>query len=264
MGTRPFRKPGIFMLSARSEAACSTAWRTSSLPTSTWSRTWLSASSSTCVSIRASKADLFRAPSRSLGAVRLFVVARHAESTLNLERRINGDPAVEVALTERGREESRQLGIQVANVPLDLCVYTRFGRTRDTAAIAVAGRGLPTLVEPLLDDIDIGELEGRSIDDYRAWKRVHRRSDPFPGGESLDDAARRYARGFRRLLERPERCILVVCHEIPLRYALNAAGGSDQLDGPVHELRNATPYLFDEPTLERAAEQIERLVVRAG
>jgi broad specificity phosphatase PhoE len=196
--------------------------------------------------------------------VRLFVIARHAESTLNLERRINGDPAVEVALTEHGREEARQLGIQVANVPLDLCVHTRFGRTRDTAAIAVAGRGLPTLVEPLLDDIDIGELEGRSIDDYRAWKRVHQRSDPFPGGESLDDAARRYARGFWRLLERSEPCILVVCHEIPLRYALNAAGGSDELDGPVHELRNATPYLFDEPALERAAEQIERVVVRAG
>jgi broad specificity phosphatase PhoE len=196
--------------------------------------------------------------------VRLFVIARHAESTLNLERRINGDPAVEVALTEQGREEARQLGIQVANVPLDLCVYTRFGRTHDTAAIAVEGRGLPTVVEPLLDDIDVGELEGRSIDAYRAWKREHRRADAFPGGESLDDAARRYARGFRRLLARPEGFVLVVCHEIPLRYALNAAGGSGELDGPVHQLRNATPYLFDAPALERAADHIETLVLSSS
>jgi broad specificity phosphatase PhoE len=192
--------------------------------------------------------------------VRLYVIARHAESTLNIERRINGDPAVEVPLTEDGREEARQLGIQVANVPFDLCVHTRFPRTRDTAAIAVAGRDLPTIVEPLLDDIDIGDLEGRSIDDYRAWKRAHRRSDRFPGGESLDDAARRYAQGFQRLLERREARVLVVCHEIPLRYALNAAGGSDDLDGPVHQLRNATPYLFDEATLARAVDQIEALV----
>ena len=192
--------------------------------------------------------------------MRLFVIARHAESTLNIERRINGDPSVEVPLTDDGREESRQLGIQVANVPLDLCVHTRFGRTRDTAAIAVSGRGVPTAVEPLLDDIDVGELEGRSIGDYRAWKRVHSRSDPFPGGESLDDAARRYVRGFRALLARPEECVLVVCHEIPLRYALNAAGSSDDLDGPVHQLRNATPYLFDEPALERAADHVEALV----
>ena len=191
--------------------------------------------------------------------MRLYVIARHAHSTLNVERRINGDPSVDVPLTDEGREEARQLGIQVANVPLDLCVHTRFGRTRDTAAIALAGRDVPTVVEPLLDDIDVGDLEGRSIDDYRAWKRAHSRSDRFPGGESLDDAALRYTRGFRALLALPEECVLVVCHEIPLRYALNAAGGSDDLDGPVHELGNATPYLFDEPALERAAGRIERL-----
>ena len=192
--------------------------------------------------------------------MRLFVIVRHAESTLNVERRINGDPAVPVPLTDRGLEEARQLGIQVANVPLDLCVHTRFGRTLETARAALAGREVPLAVEPLLDDIDVGDLEGRSIDDYRAWKRGHTHADPFPGGESLDHAARRYAGGFRRLLARPEEHVLVVCHEIPLRYALNAAGGSDDLDGPVHALRNATPYLFDEPALARAADQIEALV----
>src|SRR5919197_706580 len=179
---------------------------------------------------------------------------------LNVERRFNGDPSVDVPLTEQGREEARQLGIKVANLPLDLCVHTRFGRTLDTAAIALHGRDVPVVVEPLLDDIDVGELEGQSIDDYRAWKRAHSRSDPFPGGESLDDAALRYARGFRALLALPAERVLVVCHEIPLRYALNAAGGSDDLDGPVHELRNATPYLFDEPSLKRAAARIEELV----
>jgi broad specificity phosphatase PhoE len=85
------------------------------------------------------------------------------------------------------------------------------------------------------------------------------RSDPFPGGESLDDAARRYARALRKLLERPEASILVVAHEIPLRYALNAADGSDDLDGPAHQLPNATAYLFDREALTKAAEGIERL-----
>ncbi|TML59619.1 MAG: histidine phosphatase family protein [Actinobacteria bacterium] len=196
--------------------------------------------------------------------MRLYVIARHAESTLNIERRVNGDPSVDVQLTDDGREEARQLAIQVASMQLELCVHTSFGRTLDTAAIALAGRDVPMVVEPLLDDIDVGDLEGRSIDDYRAWKRAHSRSDAFPGGESLDDAARRYASGFRALLARPEERVLVVCHEIPLRYALNAAGGSDDLDGPVHELRNATPYLFDEPALERAAARIERLASSAA
>ena len=78
-------------------------------------------------------------------------------------------------------------------------------------------------------------------------------------GESLDEAALRYAEGFRRVLERSERTILVVCHEIPLRYALNAAMGSDELDGPTHDLRNATPYLFSEERLVRAVERIAEL-----
>jgi broad specificity phosphatase PhoE len=192
--------------------------------------------------------------------VELLIVVRHGESTLNLERRVNGDPAVDVDLTERGEEEARQLGLQVANVPLDLCVRTRFARTRQTAEIALAGREVPILVEPLFDDIDVGDLEGKRIEEYRAWKRGHVRSDPFPGGESLDDAARRYAKGYARLLDDPHETILLVGHEIALRYALNAAAGSNELDGPVHELRNAVPYLFDEAAVRRAVAGIEKLV----
>ena len=191
--------------------------------------------------------------------MRLYVIARHGESTLNHERRVNGDPSVPVTLTAKGRDESRLLGQQLAHLPLDVCVHSRFGRTRETAEIALAGRAVPFETEPLLDDIDIGRLEGKTLDDYRAWKDAHTRDDAFPGGESLNDAARRYAHAYRKLLERPESRLLVVTHEIPLRYAINAADGSDDLDGPTHQLANATPYLFDEAALERAAAQIEHL-----
>ena len=190
----------------------------------------------------------------------MLLLARHAQSTLNFEHRVNGDPSVDVPLTEDGREEARRLGAQVANVELDLCVHTRFPRTRETAELALEGRSVPLLVEPRLDDIDLGDLEGETIDDYRAWKHSHRRDEAFPSGESLDDAARRYATAFERLLARSERRILVVCHEIPVRYALNAAAGSDTLDGPAHEIGNCVPHLFDEDGLERGIAGIRRLV----
>jgi len=194
--------------------------------------------------------------------MRLFVVARHAESTLNAERRVNGDPSVPVGLTDRGREEARELGVQLAGLPLEACIVTRFLRTRETAELALAGRDVPLHTEPLLDDIRVGHLDGKTIEEYRAWKRGNPRSVPFPGGESLDDAAARYAQGFARLLASPWRTVLVVCHEIPLRYLLNAAGGSDELDAPVHELRNATPYLFDEDRLVRGVEGLARMTRR--
>ena len=125
--------------------------------------------------------------------MRLFVLARHGQSELNATRRVNGDPAVAVGLTPQGEAEAAGLALQLAGIELDLCVHTRFGRTQATAKLALAGRAVPLEVEPLLDDIDVGELEGRTIDDYRAWKRAHSREDAFPAGESLDDAARRYA-----------------------------------------------------------------------
>jgi broad specificity phosphatase PhoE len=191
--------------------------------------------------------------------VSLRILSRHAHSTLNLEHRINGEPAVDVRLTGEGREQARRLGEQLANIELDLVVHTRFPRTRETAEIALAARAVAIEVEPLLDDIRVGDLEGSSIEDYRAWKRVHTRADAFPGGESLDDAARRYAEAFRKLAARPERRIVVVCHEIPVRYALNGAAGSDTLDGPAHDIANATPYVFDAAALARAADRVAAL-----
>jgi broad specificity phosphatase PhoE len=191
--------------------------------------------------------------------VRLFVLSRHAESTLNRERRVNGDPAQPAPLTERGQEEARLLALQLGALAVELVVHTRFSRTRETAEAVAGARNLPRVEEPLFDDIRVGDLEGLSIERYREVKRELGRSRPFPGGESLDDAARRYAEGYQRLLERPESVVLVVFHEIPLRYALNAASGSNELDAPVHDLPNARPFLFDEATLTQAAERIAEL-----
>jgi broad specificity phosphatase PhoE len=191
--------------------------------------------------------------------VRLFVLARHAESVLNYEHRINGDPAVPAPLTEHGREQAALLGLQVRGLPLDVCVHTRFGRTLETARIALEGRDVPIVEEPLFDDVKIGDLEGQTIDEYHAWKRQHVRSDRFPGGESLVETALRYAEAYRRLEAAPYACALVVCHEIPIRYALNAVGDSDDLDGPVHSIPNAAPFAFDGAAIEKAAAQIERL-----
>ncbi|HXV93120.1 MAG TPA: histidine phosphatase family protein [Pseudonocardia sp.] len=191
--------------------------------------------------------------------MRLAVLVRHGQSVLNASQHVNGDPAVPVALTEQGEREAEALRVQLAGLALDRCVHTRFGRTEQTARIALAGRDVPLEVEPLLDDVRIGDLEGGTIEEYRAWKRGRARSEPFPGGESLDDAARRYAEAYERLLARPEPTVLVVCHEIPVRYAVNAAAGSEELDGPAREIRNCVPHLFDEAGLRRAAARMRGL-----
>jgi broad specificity phosphatase PhoE len=191
--------------------------------------------------------------------MRLYVLARHGESVLNQQGRVNGDPAVPAPLTERGRENARLLGLELRGFPLDACLHTRFGRTLETARIALEGRDIAFIEDELFDDVRVGELEGWTVDEYRDWKRDHTRADRFPGGESLNEAAHRYAEGFRHVLERAYERVLVVCHEIPIRYALNAAGNSDDLDRPVHSIPNAMPFLFDNDALAAAADRIDRL-----
>jgi probable phosphoglycerate mutase len=162
-------------------------------------------------------------------------------------------------LSPRGEDEARELGRQIAALEIEVVVTSRFPRAEQTAAIALASRDVPHLVVSDLDDVRVGDLEGRTIPEYRAWKRGRPRSEAFPGGESLDAAAARYAAAYRSLLDRPEQSILVVCHEIPVRYAVNAAAGSDSLDAPLHDVPNAVPYLFGEAPLAAAAARIARL-----
>jgi broad specificity phosphatase PhoE len=191
--------------------------------------------------------------------MRLFLVARHGQSLFNVDKVVNGDPALDRGLSEQGIEEAQRLAGQLSALPLDLVAVSPFPRALQTANIALAGRDVPHLVDEELGDVRIGDLEGASLDAYRESPAHHDRTKRFPGGESLDEAAQRYAGAFERLLARDEPVTFVVCHEIPVRYLVNGAAGSDSLDGPLHYVANAAPYLFDEAALQCAVERIREL-----
>ena len=191
--------------------------------------------------------------------MRLFLVARHGQSLFNVDKVVNGDPDLDRGLSEQGIEEAERLAGQLAALPVDLVAVSPFPRALQTANIALAGREIPHLVDEDLGDVRIGALEGSPVEAYREAPAHANSKEPFPGGESLDEAALRYAGAVARLLARDERVILVVCHEIPVRYLVNAAGGSDSLGRPLHSVGNAAPYLFDEPSLRRAVERIREL-----
>jgi broad specificity phosphatase PhoE len=191
--------------------------------------------------------------------VRVFLLARHGQSLFNVDGIVNGDPLRDRGLSERGIEEAERLGVQISTIAIDVVVLSPFPRAVQTANIALARREVPHEVDEDLGDIRLGELDGWSIADYRAYKCHGNRDLRFPGGESLNEAARRYAGAYERVLARTEGVTLVVCHEIPVRYAVNAANGSDQLDAPFHDIANAAPYVFDEERLRRAVERMRDL-----
>jgi broad specificity phosphatase PhoE len=190
-------------------------------------------------------------------SMRLFIFARHAESALNAAGLLSTDPSAPIGLTSRGTEQAVGLGRQLANLNIDLAVATRFLRTRQTVELALQGRDTPLLVEPDLDEIRAAGFDGKPMSAYWAWKDGHGRDERFPQGESLDDAAGRYADALRRLLGRSETVTLIVGHELAVRYVVEAAASTDTLGLSEMGIANATPYLLDETTLRNAVERLD-------
>jgi len=181
-------------------------------------------------------------------------LTRHGESELSFAKLTNGDPAVPCALTGTGRAEARRLGEALADVTIDLCVVSEFERAQETADLALAARDVPRLVLPGLNDIRVGDFEGRSIEEYRAWARSHGPDEHPPGGgESRADVIRRYVEAYRTILVRPERTILVVAHALTVRYVLDAVAGRPPAR-KVEWIPYAEPFPVTEAKLTGAVE----------
>ena len=145
-------------------------------------------------------------------AMRLFLLVRHGQSLFNVDTVVNGDPALDRGLSEQGIAEAERLGGEIGPLPIELAAVSPFPRALQTANIALGPRDVPHLVDDDLGDVRIGELEGKTLDDYRAAPAHANRKERFPGCESLDEAALRYAAALERLLARDEQMTLVVCH----------------------------------------------------
>ncbi len=184
------------------------------------------------------------------------ILARHGESEFSARAVMNGDPGLAGPLTDEGVEQSRMLGEALRGTAIGLCVVTEFERTRQTADIALAGRDIPRLVVPELNDIHVGEFEGGLLETYRAWARDRSPVEIPAGGESRAGVAERFARGFRRILERPEETVLVVAHGLPIRYVLLAIEGTEPRP-VVESVDYATPYRLSRTDLEHAVERLE-------
>ena len=191
----------------------------------------------------------------------LAILVRHAESEFSSRGLVNGDPtATGGALTETGRAQARELGRVLAREQIDLCVTSEFERVRETADIALEGRDVPRLVLPELNDIRFGSFEGKLLSDYREWAWNNGPDDACPGGgESRVAAARRFTNAFRKVLERPERTVLVVAHGLPIRYVVDAARASNP-SPRAEPIEYAEPHHIGAAEFERAVERLEAWV----
>jgi broad specificity phosphatase PhoE len=186
------------------------------------------------------------------------ILARHGESEFSLVGTVNGDPGVACPLTDSGERQARRLGELLADKEIELCVTSEFERVRQTADVALAGRDVPRLVLPELNDVRFGRFEGGTLADYRVWAAANEPTVEAPGGgESRSATVARYARAYRTILARSERTILVVAHGLPIRYVLNALQETDPAP-LVEQVAYAEPYRLPRRELELAVERLER------
>jgi probable phosphoglycerate mutase len=185
-----------------------------------------------------------------------LLLARHGESEYSLKGLMNGDPRTAVRLTDEGRAQARLLGEKLRGTPIDLCATSEFERTIETADIALSGRDVSRLVLRDLNDIRVGDYEGKTLKEYREWAHAQTPTALPPGGdESRAAAVERYTRAFRELAARPEATILVVAHGLPIRYVVNAARA--EMPAPiVEQIEYATAYRLSHEQLVDAVERL--------
>jgi alpha-ribazole phosphatase/probable phosphoglycerate mutase len=125
--------------------------------------------------------------------LRLYLI-RHGEVERAEDGKVFGH--TDVALSERGLEQSRKLADRLASTGLQ-AVYSSDLRRSVLLAEMIAGRhGLELQQDPLWREINMGEWEGRSIADLysEATEQVQQLfTDPssftYPGGESFSTFA---------------------------------------------------------------------------
>jgi ribonuclease H / adenosylcobalamin/alpha-ribazole phosphatase len=159
-----------------------------------------------------------------------FVLVRHGEAAGNRELRYLG--ATDAPLTERGREQARQLADALRAYPLAAISSSPLTRARETANAIAAPHGLDVLAEEDLREGHFGAWENRTRAEVRethgaalaAWEAGTDVAPP--GGESLEAVRARTLTSATRLAARHAgEMVALVSHVGPIKALVCAALG---------------------------------------
>jgi broad specificity phosphatase PhoE len=191
--------------------------------------------------------------------VRRLFLARHGETSWNLERRWQGH--TDIGLSERGREQAQQLAARVRALGVGHVRSSDLSRARETAEIVARALGLAdVVVDPRLRERSFGVFEGLTAEECadrypEVWTRyqVDRTCIP-PGGEAQEAVVARLRQAVEEALAAPlpdDQAVLLVGHGGSTRALLSHAFGRafpplpngclfrvDVLDGRLHRVED--------------------------
>lgn len=163
------------------------------------------------------------------GPVRLLL-ARHGRTEWHRDNRYVS--RTDIGIDETGREQARTLARRAKEESPALVLSSPLKRAVLTAEPAAEACGLELETDDRLRELDFGDWEGKTFDEIRsedperAERFLHSAEHGFPGGEPLDDGARRILEVFEDLrLSQAGLTVLVVAHNTLLRLGLCAVLG---------------------------------------
>jgi probable phosphoglycerate mutase len=142
-------------------------------------------------------------------------VARHGRTNYNDLGLCNGDPTVDVHLTEAGIEQAKALAEKLKDVQFDQIFISEHKRTRQTADIANEYHHAPIAVDTRLNDNRNG-FEGKHREEY--YSALEKAEDKwtarFNDGESIEDIRKRVASFLAELKARDYQTVLIVTSQV--------------------------------------------------
>ena len=85
---------------------------------------------------------------------------RHGQSTYNVDKRINQDFRIKVALTDKGKKQTEKISYELRNMKFDVIFASEFFRTQQTAKIINKFHNAKIIVDARINETRVG-FEGQ-------------------------------------------------------------------------------------------------------
>ena len=163
---------------------------------------------------------------------RVYLV-RHGATELTAEDRFAG--AIDVRLSDEGREQARRLGHRLETEPISVAFASPMVRTMDTAKLIVESHGLPVTPVDGIREIAHGrwerktraEVETEFPEEYARYETDPFSFAPTEGESGLQVTARALPALLTIVEEHPDQRILIVSHKATIRLLLSSLLGFD-------------------------------------
>lgn len=145
-----------------------------------------------------------------------------------------------VGLSELGVRQAKELSESSKDMKIDLICCSDLKRAVDTVKIAF-GDKYPVIIDKRLRELNYGDFNGKPADKVGYMKK-ERIKEPFPNGESYEQAMVRIHEFYKELKEKhPNKTALVVGHRAT-QFGLDTLTGGKNLEECITDPFKWHPY----------------------